>query len=453
MRPVLRATIIAAAIAAVVAILAAVLGGGNGQAPGAGPADPTSPTDTPATGPDASHPSAEEIAANWPRFRGPGGLGTAAGANAPVSWNGQTGENILWKVAVPLPGAASPVVWGDRVFIAGADEETRELYCFDAGSGEMLWRAPVEVPAGEAREPIDVWNDSSYAAPTPATDGRRVCAIFATGEVACFDFSGRELWTRSVGVPKNTYGHASSLVLHEDLLLIQLDQSEAKDGSSRSKLMAIEVTTGETVWETARPVRASWPTPAVITVDGGEQVVTAADKWVISYEVKTGAELWRANCLSGDVVASPLFAGGLVFTAMELSKFSAIRLDGRGDVTDTHVAWSMEGDLPSICTLLHDGSRLYCLTSSGILTCWAPETGRLHWEQDTEASFQASPVLAAGRIYMFGDEGVCVIIKAAEKYEEVGRPELGEECVATPAFAGGRIYARGDSSLFCIAEE
>jgi outer membrane protein assembly factor BamB len=217
--------------------------------------------------------------------------------------------------------------------------------------------------------------------------------------------------------------------------------------------MALDVATGETVWETPRPVRASWATPAVISTDGGEQVVTAADQWVISYDVETGAELWRAGCLGGDIVTSPFLAGGFVFTAMELSRLSAIRPDGRGDVTATHVVWSVSGDLPSICTPLHDGLRLYCLASSGILTCWAPETGQLRWDRDTEVSFQASPVLAAGRIYMFGDDGVCLIIKAADEYEEVGRPELGEECAATPAFVGGRIYARGKSSLFCIAEE
>jgi outer membrane protein assembly factor BamB len=455
MRPVLRAAMAVAAVAAVVAILAAVLGGGNGQTSDAGPVDSVPPTDTLATEPEASYPSAEEIAANWPCFRGPGGLGKAVGATAPVSWNGETGENILWKVAVPLPGAASPVVWGDRVFIAGADKEARELYCFDAGSGKMLWRAPVDVAAGEARKPIEVWNDlpTIYASSTPATDGRRVCVIFATGDLACFDFSGRELWARNVGVPENAYGHASSLALHENLLLVQLDQAEAEDGSPRSRLMALDVATGETVWETRRPVRSSWATPSVVSADGGEQVVTAADKWVISYDLKTGVEIWRANCLSGDVVASPVHAGGLVFTAMEYSNLSGIRLDGRGDVTDTHVAWSVEGDLPSICTPLHDGNRLYCLSSPGILTCWAPETGQLQWEGDTDASFQASPVLAAGRVYMFGDEGVCVIIKAADKYEEVGKPELGEECAATPAFVGGRIYARGKSSLFCIAEQ
>lgn len=443
------ADLFAVAVLAVLTVLAMVSLGGCARTPHAdGAGDGESGPE-----PDALRISPEETPANWPRFRGPGGLGTAAQGDPPTSWNGETGEGIVWKATVPLGGAASPVVWGDRIFVAGADEKTRELYCFDAGSGRMLWRAAVSVPLEGAGEPVEVWDEWSHAASTPVTDGRRVCVIFATGVVACFDFSGRTLWTRSVGVPRNSYGHASSLVLHSSLLLIQLDQTRAEDDSSRSKLMALDVASGKTVWETPRPVRDSWSTPAVIFAGGRVQVVTTADTWIISYDVATGAEIWRAKCLEGDVVASPVYADGLVYTVMEMSRLSGVRADGRGDVTETHVAWSVEGDLPSICTPLHDGERLYCLTSSGILTCWDPGSGRLHWEQDTEASFLASPVLAAGRIYMFGDDGLCVIIKAAGEYEEIGRPELGEEVRATPAFVGDRIYARGERSLFCLGRE
>ncbi|HUS71887.1 MAG TPA: PQQ-binding-like beta-propeller repeat protein, partial [Sedimentisphaerales bacterium] len=159
----------------------------------------------------ASYPSPDEISKNWPSFRGPGGLGVSAYTNVPASWNGTTGQGIIWKSKVPLPGHNSPIVWEDRVFVTGADPNMREVYCFDALSGKLLWQGDVtSVPQGTT-EPIDVMEDTGYAASTAVTDGRRVCAIFATGDVGCFDFDGKKLWVRNLGVPDSAYGYASSL--------------------------------------------------------------------------------------------------------------------------------------------------------------------------------------------------------------------------------------------------
>ena len=269
--------------------------------------------------PASSWPSPEEIAKNWPRFRGPGGLGVSAFDNAPASWNGETGEGVRWKAKVPMKGASSPVVWGKRVFLTGACKvelrpkefmQKNAVYCFDADTGKLLWqRIARDVPRG-GLPPPEVWDDSTYAASTPVTDGRRVCAIFANGDLVCFDVEGDRIWARGLGPIENGYGHASSLVIYRNMLLVQLDQEETEDGATRSKIVALDASTGRTVWQTARPVSSCWTTPIVIHAAGREQIITASVPWVIAYDPGSGEEVWRAEGRDGDVVPSPTSAGG-----------------------------------------------------------------------------------------------------------------------------------------------
>ncbi|MHC4574442.1 MAG: outer membrane protein assembly factor BamB family protein [Planctomycetota bacterium] len=283
---------------------------------------------------------AEELEDNWPRFRGVGGLGISPFANVPTKWDGKTGEGIVWKKEVALPGHNSPIVWGDRVFLSGADANERRVYCFDSFSGQLLWQGEVETEAGRKSEPPEVMEDTGFAAPTCVTDGRRVCAIFASGDVGCFDVKGRTVWTRSLGVPESSYGYASSLAMYRNLLLIQYDQASEED--KKSRVMALNVFSGETVWETKRPVGGAWTSPIVAKVGGKEQLVTCGDPWVIAYNPANGEELWRAECMGDDLAPSPIYAGGLVLAIESNIKMVAIRPDGRGNVTKTHIVWTVE---------------------------------------------------------------------------------------------------------------
>lgn len=423
----------------------------TGKPPGTAPQVPSGTGEKAPEPP--TYPSPEEVRKNWPRFRGPEGLGISVHTNVPASWNGKTGEGVLWRARVPLKGASSPVIWGDRVFLTGADKERREVYCFGANSGKLLWQRRVEnVPTGGLALP-EVWDDKTYAAATPVTDGRRIYAAFANADLVCFDFEGTQVWARGLGPLKNDYGHASSLAMYRNLLLVQLDQAKLKDGRSRSKLMALDAATGQTVWETRRPVPESWSTPIVISIAGRGQIITCANPWVIAYGALTGGEIWRVKCLGGNIVPSPIYADGLVYVAMEGADLVAIKPDGQGDVTETRVVWRAEGDLPSICSPLYARGLLFLLVSSGILTCWNARDGKMLWEKDVEVSVVSSPSLVGDRIYMFSDEGVAVIFKAGAEYEEIDRPELGEHCQASPAFLDGRIYVRGEQHLFCIGQK
>ncbi|MFH1884474.1 MAG: PQQ-binding-like beta-propeller repeat protein [Planctomycetota bacterium] len=412
-----------------------------------------------------SYPSAEQINANWPSFRGPGGLGISAYTNVPADWNGKTGDGILWKARVPLPGNSSPVIWGDRVFLSGGDENKLQVFCFDAVSGRLLWTGDVtRAPLKSDEEPFEVMEDTGFAAPTVVTDGRRVYAIFATGDIGCFDFNGKRFWTRSLGIPDSSYGYASSLAMYRNLVLIQYDQGGPED--EMSKLIALDGFTGQTVWETKRPVPNSWSSPIVNKIGDEVQLLTCGDPWVIAYDPAKGTELWRAKCLTGDIAPSLLYANGLVFAIEPYSKLVAVRPDGRGDVTQTHIAWSLEEGAPDICSPVSNGELIFLLTTEGFLTCYKVADGKRLWEQDLRENFFASPSLVLApaspdasrgsggdKLYLLTEEGVMFIVQAGPEYKELTRCELGEDCRASPAFADGRIYIRGLENLYCIGKE
>ena len=243
-----------------------------------------------------------EIAKAWPRFRGPGGLGISAYTQrARCLGRPSRARASLWKTPVPLPGNNSPVVWGKRVFLSGADEHRREVYCFDAETAASCSGSRRARHAAEHARPPKVNDDTGYAAPTTATDGRRVFAIFANGDLAGLRFFRQAgLGEEPRALPENSYGHASSLATYKNLLLVQLDQGDSAR-RAKSKLLAFDSATGKIVWQVARPVPNSWSTPIVIRVAGRDQVITAADPWVIAYDPADGKEIWRAKCLRTDM--------------------------------------------------------------------------------------------------------------------------------------------------------
>ena len=413
------------------------------------PTGPPEPPDKP------FYPSGDEIRAGWLRFRGPGGSGVSPLENVPEAWDAASGENILWKVPVPLPGNNSPVVVGDFVFLSGADEERREVFCFHADTGRLRWRQAVPGTPESTEEPPEVDDATGYAAPTVTTNGRWVFAMFANGDVAGYDFGGNLVWARSLGMPENSYGHASTPVLYRNLLLIQFDQGgTAKDG--KSKLVALDAMTGETVYEVPRPVPNSWTSPVVMTYDGRDQLITCADPWVIAYNPADGTEIWRAECLSADCGPSPVFIDGVVHVGNEYSEWTAIRADGQGNVTGTdRILWTAEDGLPDMCSPLLTAEYLFLVATWGALTGYDSKTGKLLWEKDFDATFTSSPSWAGGRVYLFSDEGKGWVVQPSreeEKVQVIAETDLGEGCVTCPAFQDGRIYIRGKEHLFCIGK-
>lgn len=383
----------------------------------------------------------------WGAFRGSTGSGLGVSTRIPVAWDGSRGESIAWTSSIALPGNSSPIVAGNRVILTGATRTEHAVWACDLETGRELWSW--RRPASPV-QPETVLEETGFAASTPATDGQRVAAIFADGDLVGLDLDGRELWRRALGIPDNMYGHASSLVFAGTRLMVQWDQGRLED--RRSRLMALDPSTGATVWEMPRPVNASWATPLVIPGETGDTLVLSASPWVMAYAAESGRELWRAGELRGDVAPSPVYGDGRVYALNTGSPLLAIRPGGTGDVTATHVDWSVDGDMPDTCSPLVVSNRLYTLVSWGVLTARETTTGRTIWEQDLGMTFTASPAAAAGRLYLVAVDGLTVIVDAAGEYREIARCPLGDAVHASPVLGDGWILLRGKNRLWRIGQ-
>lgn len=380
--------------------------------------------------------------AAWPMFRGPRGLGRAGQqVDAPLHWDGTTGSNVLWSAEVPRPGFSSPIVYEGRVFLSGGDREVCEVYGFDGDTGRLLWRHAVEGVPGAPSTPPDVTADTGYAASTLAAGAGGVFGIFATGNLIGLDAEGRRLWARHLGVPENPYGHASSLLMHRDLLIVQYDHA------AEARVLAVSPATGETVWETARAVETSWASPILVWTGAREELILNAVPEVIAYAPRTGALLWRVNCMDGEVAPSPAWDGGIVCVANEYASLVAIR---PGD--EPEIAWESRDDLPDVSSPLAVEGRLYVATSWGRISCFRVSSGELLWAEDFDDGFYASPLFASGRIYALDLSGTMHVLGASDAFDPLARSPLGESTVCTPAFAGRRAWIRGARRLFCIEE-
>ena len=393
------------------------------------------------TQPMDGFPTQLEINANSPSFRGPGGVGTVYQHGFQTSWNGNSGKNIKWKTTVPLPGYNSPIVWNDKIFISGASATKREVFCFDLNTGKILWQTAVDKIPGSASSAPKVNGETGFSAPTLTTDGRRVYAIFANGDLIALDFEGKRVWAKSLGLPKNHYGHSSSLVMFHDLLIVQFDQS------GNTNVIAFAGKTGEQVWKTSRDVKISWSSPIIVNTGKQMEAMLVAEPFVISYNPATGKELWRINCISGEVGPSLAYADGVVFSVNDYAKLAAVQVG-----PTPKLLWESDEYLSDIPSPVATAKYLFLPTSYGMMVCYDAKTGTKYWEKDFATPTYASPMLADGNIFQMDKKGVMHIFKADKTYTTVTESPLGEGSSCTPAFAGGKIIIRGDKNLYCIGK-
>ncbi|MCX6287163.1 MAG: PQQ-binding-like beta-propeller repeat protein [Bacteroidetes bacterium] len=391
--------------------------------------------------PASSYPSWQEIRSNFPSFRGPGGIGITERNSIPTSWDARSGKNVKWKTYIPLPGYNSPVIWNDRIFLSGASETKREVYCLDAVTGKMLWKTPVEKIPGSPSQAPGVSKETGQAAPSLTTDGRRVYAIFANGDLIALDMDGKPVWSKNLGVPANHYGHSSSLIMYRDVLIIQFDQ---RGGAA---VMGLSGKTGEQVWKTSRNVKISWASPSLINTGNRMELVLSAEPCVAAYDPLSGKELWKLDCISGEVGPSLAYANGIVFSVNEYSTLSAVRI---GETPK--VLWENNEFLSDVPSPVATDKYLFLVTSYGTAVCYDAVSGTKYWEHDFGNPVYSSPMLAEGRIYLMDKKGMMFIFKAGKEFSPVSECPLGEGSFCTPAFTTGHIFLRGDKNLYCIGK-
>ena len=329
-------------------------------------------------------------------------------------------------------------MWGNKVFLAGADEKDREVYCFNSVDGKLLWTGNAGNIPGSPPSPPRVTEDTGLSAPTVTTDGKGVYAIFATGDIVAFNMDGQLLWAKNLGVPDNHYGHSSSLITWNNKVFVQYDTNKG------GKVIALNTADGETAWETTRKAKISWASPVLAEVDGSYQLLLTADPIVAGYDINTGNELWSVECMMGEVGPSVAYSDGIVFAANEYARMVAI------DIKTKEILWEQDMYLPEASSPLAHNGLVIVATSYGVLACYDAKTGNQYWEHDVGTTLYSSPVTAEGKLFMMDNEGVMRVYELSKEMKLLKENELGEKAGTTPAFANGRIYIRGENHLFCI---
>jgi outer membrane protein assembly factor BamB len=382
---------------------------------------------------------------HWPGWRGPTADGISREKALPVRWSAAQG--VRWKVAVRGAGVSCPAVWGERVFLTaseGRKNDRLHVYCHHRKDGRLLWHTRL---FGSA--PTDLYPPGGMAVPTPAADGKRLYALFGTGDLACLDFDGKPVWIRCLaeeyGPFRNRWGMGASPVLVGDLLVVQVDHW------SQSYLLGLDAKTGATRWKTDRDTTVNWTSPLPVKTKRGVQLVTVGTYRAAGYDAKTGAELWTVKGFHQQCIPSPVAEGDLVFAASGEGTL-AVRLDGRtGDLTETNVAWRNRRVKAAIPSPLVYRGHLYFAGPNGVVTCLAAATGKQVWKERLgEQEYHASPVAGAGKVYFAGKEGIVRVVEAGPKFRLLAENDLGEPVIASPALSDGEIFIRGQKHLFCV---
>jgi len=396
--------------------------------------------------------------ANWPQWRGPDLNGVSAERGLPLKWG--AAENITWKLAMPDRSGSTPIVWGERVFLNVAEGDTLALWCVDRSKGTLLWKRPLG--GGNVR-----MRKHNMSSPSPVTDGKGVWVMTGTGVFKSFDFEGRELWTRDLqkdyGAFGLNWGYASSPLLHEDSLYVQVLHGMNTDDPSY--VLRVDKKTGKTLWRVERPTDAvrespdAYTTPALLRYGKTTEVVVSGGDYVTGHDPATGKELWRAGGLNPDrepfyrVVASPIVFDGLVYVPTRVKPLLVLRAGGRGDVSKSHLAWSTQNG-PDVPTPVTDGKFFYVVNDRGIVWCLDAKTGKEVYAQQRlkPGTYSASPVLADGKIYVTSEDGVTSVIKAGAQFEVLAENDFAEYCLSSPAVSDGQIFIRTSGHLYCIGQ-
>jgi outer membrane protein assembly factor BamB len=401
-------------------------------------------------------------AEHWPQWRGPSLDGVAPARGLPVKWS--TTENIAWKLPMPGRSGATPIVWGEHIFLNVGTQDAAgdlELWAVDRNSGKVMWKAHIAGGNHTQRK-------QNMSSPSPVTDGQTVWVMTGVGVLKAFDFKGKELWARDIqqdhGQFGLNWGYASSPLLHDGDLYVQVLHGMKTDDPSY--VMRIDGKSGKTVWRVERPTTAitespdSYTTPALLQHGGTTEIVISGGDVVTGHDPQSGKELWRMDGLNPDnnpfyrIIASPVVVGGIVIAPTRERPMLAIRAGGRGDITGTHRLWSFDNG-PDVPTPVSDGKLLYTVTDRGVAYALDVQTGKTVYgpQRLRPDSYSASPVLADGKIYITSEnEGLTSVYRAGPTFELLSENPLNDYCLSSPAMSEGQIFIRTTGHLWAIGE-
>jgi outer membrane protein assembly factor BamB len=401
---------------------------------------------------------------NWTSYRGPTDEGHSDSTGLPIRWS--ESENVVWKTPIDGKAWSSPVIWGDRIWLTSAPEAGTQLFAVsvDKVTGKILHRKQVRyVPGPQYCHPFN-----SYASPSPVIEEGRVYVTFGSPYTGCLDSeTGEVIWERTDFVCNHFRGAGSSPFIFKNLLILHFD------GSDHQYVVAMNKETGETVWKTDRSVdfedldpetgkpklegdyRKGFSTPVIAEVDGKPILISLGSMALYAYEPLTGEELWRVELIGIHSGSSrPVVGHGMVFSPMGqgAAQLWAVRPDGHGVVTDSHVEWTYKRAVPKRSSILLVGERLFMVDDDGVAACLEAKTGKELWRERLGGNYSASPIYAEGRVYYFDEKGKTTVIEAASEYKEIAVNQLDEGFMASPAVSGKALYLRTKTDLYRIEE-
>ena len=416
---------------------------------------------------------------NWPQWRGPEGSGISTEVNLPEEWSGTT--NIKWKTPISGKSHSSPIVWGKKIFLTtaieggvvpgaqaakhmiegkeflhpdsvGADRRhTFKIICLDRDTGKILW----EQTAFEGTPYDNRHRKSSYAASTPATDGKLIYAFFGSEGLYAYDFNGKPAWKADLGKLGTVgMGTGTSPIVHENLVIVQCDHASGE----ASFIVALDKKTGKQVWKTPRKVQVSWATPILVRTSKRAELITSGTEAVVAYDPATGKELWRTKGVESNAIPSPVATRDMVVISAGYPAKTAyaLRLGGSGDLSaPANIVWSYAKGTAYVPSPTLYGDYLYLMTDRGILTCLDARTGEVRYEGGripVPATFTASPVAFDGKLLLTSEDGDTFVLRAGPKHEVIRTNSVGEPVYASPAISDGQIFIRGEKNLYCIGK-
>ena len=397
------------------------------------------------------------IAEDWPEYRGPTGQGLYTGKPLPLHFG--SAKNLVWKVAIPGRGWSSPVVAGNRVYLTTAvivdevkDDVSLRAICLDAETGKTIWDREVFKQSGETSPMIHEKN--SHASPTPIVRDQRLYVHFGHQGTACLDLAGKIIWTNRELTYDPKHGNGGSPVLFGGKLIV------SADGNDLQFVAALDAGSGKLVWKTDRRIdktreyQFAFGTPLVIHADGRDQVISQGSGVVNSFDVNNGKERWRVNYGGWSVIPRPVFGQGMLYvcTGFVRGQLLAIRPDGSGDVTNSHVVWKFERSVPNTPSPLLVGDEIYLIGDGGLATCLDAKTGKMHWQERISGAYSASPIHANGRIYCLSETGTVTVLQTGKTFRILAKNELKERALASFAAVDGSLYVRTAGHLWRFQE-
>ena len=408
---------------------------------------------------------------NWPQWRGPAGTGVSSERQIAIVWHEDRG--LYWKTPLPEWGTSTPAIWGDAIFLTSQTAEGKLLLLrLDQQTGKILWQQ--EVGTGEAVREAPKRSTQKFhqlhnlASPSPVTDGKTVVAHFGNGDLAAYDYDGKQLWKRNLQQEHGNYsiwwGHSNSPVIFKDTVIsvcMQDSLADVQEAPVSSYLVAHDLLSGKQKWLTPRMTKASaeqcdaYTTPVLANYRGHLQLIVMGGNQLDGYDPADGKQQWfLPNLVGGRTVTGPTVQGDFIFATRGMrGPILAVQPKNKGENDFKSIAWDYKEGTPDTCSPVVWNELLFAVSDDGIARCIHAPSGNLRWKERLKGKYKASPIAVDGRVFFLNTEGLCTVVSAQARFDKLVENKLDDETIASPAVSDGRMYIRGKQFLYCIGKK